>query len=250
MAETPANDYPVVADTPTRFYVESALTGFGRLEADKVAHSFTGSTGQLFYISAGNVAKLAAPTTNQVLIGSGGGVPTWSSNLAMIRVAQSVVSSAVSSIVFSNIASSGYSAYFLLLDDIVTANASATDALMIQVSTDNGSTWKTTSGDYVTQAGTNRTALTGSGIVCPGATSASPAFSAICEIIGLGHASRVTALSYTSTRSVTAGISMEIPTAALACYRNAREQDNALRIISNAAANITAGTATLLGVLE
>ena len=250
MGETPANTYPVVSDAPTEFYVESALTGFGRYSKTKVAHAEGASVGDIFIVGAGPVVnRLAIGSTGQTLIVSGGTL-AYTSGFAYQRIAQTVISSPVSSIVFSSLAASGFSKYILTLNDVVSAAVAATDALLIQVSTDNGSTWKTTNGDYVTQAGTNRTSLTGSGITIPASTSASPALSATCEIIGLGVANRVTALSYTSTRSVTGGISMEIPTTALACYRNAREKDDAIRVISTAAANLSAGIATLYAVVE
>lgn len=253
MAETPRtpiNLAPTITDDIGNFYVtEDGGLGLAQVAKSKIATSDGATDGDMFYVSGGDVVRLPAPTDNQVLIGSAS-LPVWGEAFAFKRISQSTITSAVSSVVFSNLPSTGYSEFILTLDGFVTALAGTSDALSIHVSTDNGSTWKTTSGDYVSHSGSNTTSLTGTGILCPGGTATSPAQAAVCRMIGLGNATRVTALTFTSSRSISGTVSMMIPITTTSFYRNAREQDNAFRIISANAANLTAGKATLYGIVE
>lgn len=175
------------------------------------------------------------PTTLQV----------GSQAVSMVKIG-SVTGSGTASLSFTSIPSSGYSYYILRLEDIVTSLAANTDVIVLHVSTDNGSTWKTTSGDYIKSSTTSKTWL--SSIAVSGNLSTFKHQEAEIRLYGLGNSSRAT-MAKTMFQANWPNTTQLDNVAADDAGRTAAEADNAIRFTSNGGANITSGTITLYGVL-
>lgn len=110
--------------------------------------------GDMLYASAANtLAKIAIGSNGQVLT-SNGTIPTWAaaSSSGSLVLLNTTTASSSSSVSWGNtIITSTYNVYSIRYWNCVT-----TDYIALRVSTDNGSTWKSASGDYgTTYAGTN-----------------------------------------------------------------------------------------------
>lgn len=109
------------------------------------AHAYTtaGSAGGVLY-STGSTAPsfTAAGTSGQVLTSAGAGAPTWTtpSAGALTLVSSTSISSGAANVTFTGLNFSTYKAYVVEILSVI--NSSST-IFSIQVSTDNGSTWKT-----------------------------------------------------------------------------------------------------------
>lgn len=157
-----------------------------------------------------------------------------------------VVSAPVAQIVFSGIPSSGYAKYIMILEGIVTADASVNQNCRLHVSTDNGSTWKTAGGDY---GGDGNNYLASFGV--DGANHSSPGFNySEVHIWGLGKASKRTTANVLMNNRYNNTPVYNFVSGNQNCMRLAAEQDNAIRVVTQNGANITAGRAMLLGVKE
>lgn len=211
--------------------------------------SASGATGDTYYRdSSGDIVRLAVGSSGRLLTVSSG-LPAWAAGMTLIS--STTVSVAVSSVAFTNIPSSGYSAFLLVGHNAESAVAATTDTVLVQVSTDNGSTWKTTSGDYY-QAATAATRL--ATLTISGSTSTYKAGSFAVMLFGLGNSSRATVSSIMRN---TYGISAtNVPTAAVGSAtgsdyaRVVKEADNAIRLISSGGSNIAGGTYQLYGIAE
>lgn len=169
--------------------------------------------------------------------------------LVQIGPAQ-VVSSPVSAVVFDDIPATGFSKFILVGIDVVSAAAAANDNLQIHVSTNNGSSFKSASGDYY--SGTNARAYLAQWPVSA-ATSTFKHASFAIDLIGLGNAARATASS--KGHNIYGASPTNIPdfsfsTTNATAVRVAAEADNAFRIVTDGGDNIAEGTFILYGVTE
>lgn len=166
------------------------------------------------------------------------------------QIEKQTVSSPVASVVFDDIASSGYSSYLLVFYNVATARVNQNDTIQVQVSTDNGSTFKTTLGDYYTSSGqTNDIARA----VVAASTATLKLGSGIFEIHGLGIAARPTVgyvRMYGALLSTTGVETGDDSSATDTKVRVAAEADNAIRVVSINGDDISQGTFILYGVTE
>jgi hypothetical protein len=161
---------------------------------------------------------------------------------SFVKVSSQTASGAAS-VVFNSLPSSGYDHFVLSCQECTSAAAGA-DNLQIQVSTDNGSTYHTTSGDYSQFSGTSENALVTWSI--PRSSQSFPHGSAIMKIAGLGNSSRMTVVLSSDALSIeSAGLSPGANNKP--GYRKAVEQDNAFKITTTSGSNFS-GTFTLYGV--
>lgn len=166
-------------------------------------------------------------------------------DVSMVKISSQTISGNPSSIVFSSIPSSGYAKYVLILEDVATTQFAQNDYVGIQVSTDNGSTYHTTSGDYVSTGATNQTTVCA--VQVCGSTSTYKHGFAEIHLYGLGISSRatvgrsITDTFWTSTSSYNNGSPIE-------SGRVVVEADNAFRIVSTTGSNLSAGVVTLYGI--
>jgi hypothetical protein len=252
---------PVAAsDTATnntdvaRFYTETSTGAFRAIEEDRIAHSANmtvADKGKIFYVDAnGEVVPLAPGTQNYVLRISSGGLPEWAvagNQLSQIGAKQSF-STQTASVAFTSIASSGYSRFILVGINVISADNALTDTLLIQVSTNNGSSYKTASGDYY-DGTTPRTFL--ASVTIPGSNSTFQYGAFSVELMGLGNASRPTygfkEQGFYGQSATNVGV---ITTNSNGATRVAAEADNAIRAVTLSGANMASGTFILYGVVE
>lgn len=248
MADTLINSYPT-STSPAKLYAEDGTGALVRIDAAKVPNSLTGAaTGQVPYVnSSGNFVNLSAGSNGQVLT-LAAGIPSWASLPAssFSKISSQTVSSAVSSVVFTNIPTSGYTHFILQVYNAASAAAGASDTLNIQTSIDNGSTFRTTSGQYYSTAATAQTVLGSFPVM--GSTSTFKFSSANFIINGLGDATQATTCIALSAFYASSTTSVSGSSPANQNMRMAAEAENAFRIISNGGNNITQGTFTLYGV--
>ena len=167
---------------------------------------------------------------------------------AMIPVGSpQVIGTNVTSVIFSNLPSSGYAEFILYGHNVATDVVAANDNLAVEVSTDNGSTWKTTNGDYYN--GTSAGADLGRFGVC-GATSTFKKGEFVISFHGLGNASRATSMVADVSSWGVSTTQMTVTDGTQKNVRMAAEADNALRLRPVTGSNITQGTFALYGVLE
>lgn len=246
MVDTPIGSYATETTDVAQLVGMKAAGNLINVDTTKFANSLSasGATGDMYRRnSSSNVERFAIGSAGYML-GVSSGLPTWLAGLSLIS--QTTVSVAVSSIVFNNIPSSGYSHFLLVVHNAATAQAATTDTLNIHTSTDNGSTWNTTLGNYYN--GTTSAARLGS-LTVSGSTSTFKVQHAHCALYGLGKSDRATGFAILRTA---AGISTTNMAATVGDQntRMAAEADNAFRLISAAAANINQGTYQLYGVAE
>jgi hypothetical protein len=161
---------------------------------------------------------------------------------SVVKIGSQTISGSPSSVVFSGIAASGYSRYMLVCEDVVSNLALNADVIIVQVSTDNGSTWHTTSGDYYTKAAAARTALCLFNV--PGNLSTYKHGYQEAYIYGLGNSSRATTAQLITANYWTSSTSNNDATQD-SCSRSVAEADNAIRLISQGGATLQSGTVTL-----
>jgi hypothetical protein len=184
--------------------------------------------------STDNSTAAASTAFVQALVGPG----------SFVKIAAATASSSAS-LTFTSIPSSGYSHFMLIFEDINTNVVASADGLKIHVSTDNGSTWKTTSGDYYDQTPAAQSYLCQIG--CPGSNSTFKHMYGEVKIFGLGNSSRGTQAKtihqnyWTSVTAYTNGPTLD-------CGRPVLEADNAIRITAQNGTQITSGTITLYGI--
>lgn len=167
------------------------------------------------------------------------------------------VSSPVASIAFISIPSSGYSKFILACWDLATNEADTYDEILLHVSTDNGSTWKTASDDYLRiQDVTDCASLAHAVDVYDGpliAGASTPFKHGYLELHlpGLGNPSRNTSCFKTANWSWGSASAAQ-PTAATHCAarKGVLEADNAMRLIPKTGTQFTAGKVILMGVRE
>lgn len=173
-----------------------------------------------------------------------------SNDVSMVKIGQSNASGAAS-VVFSSIPSSGYEYFILTATNATTSYGGVADNISIDlhVSTDNGSTWKTTSGDYLTMA-TSNSGLTSQASLGGFGTSkaATQGFTKII-IGGLGNSARKTMLFTEQNFSVnTSNGNGIVGTPGSSSMRATAEADNALRLTCQGGASTITGLFTLYGV--
>lgn len=247
MADTALNSYAIENSDVAYFPSFTAALALKKSAVSKIATSYSGAaTGKTFYIdSGGDVAKLTIGSTGQVLTVAGG-LPTWATP-KVVLVTSTTVSSPASSVVFTDIPSSGYSHFILINLNVVTAEVSTTSTMSIHVSTDNGSTWKTTSGDYYN--GVTAKTLLGDIRVC-GNSSTFKYQSSECHIYGLGNSARGTQMISIRQAAGVSATNLSIQATPEQNGRMVAEADNALRFTINGGSNISSGIFQLYGVTE
>jgi hypothetical protein len=102
-----------------------------------------GSTGQVQYNNAGAFGAVSSGTSGQVLTSAGSGAaPTWTtpSAGAMTLISSNTLTSGQASL---SITGMNFSTYKLYVVEVLSVICSAVTNYYIQVSTDNGSSWKT-----------------------------------------------------------------------------------------------------------
>ena len=126
------------------------------------ATSPAGSTGQVQYNNAGAFGAVSSGTSGQVLTSAGtGAAPTWTTPSAgAMTLISSTSLSTTASVSITNLNFSTYKTYVIYLTSVINDTSTAT---AMRVSTDNGSTWKTTnySTSYATAAASAITAAVG-----------------------------------------------------------------------------------------
>jgi len=188
---------------------------------------------------AGNVTftlPAADGTSGQALSTDGSGNLFFAAGGAVEVAAPSqILASPAGSVTFTGIASSGYYKHILMMENVVTNAATQTDTVSVHVSTDNGSTWKTTSGDYRNLEGTqaDRTSIThtasAAGPTVPGNTAATKIGYVELEFYGLGNSvCRTVCIQSLRINGVT---DVNAEGLVLRAIRTAAEADNAIRII-------------------
>lgn len=278
MADKPVNQAPEQSDALYSLYARENNTTnrFTQIPANQFAHAvgLTGSdkgktpyvdangdmarltiggSGAINRVSSGLPSWLALGTANQLLrVNAGATDVEWASvsPSVMSQISSQTISSSVASVVFTGIPTSGYSKFILEGKNVISAAAATSSSLLVQVSTDGGSTFKTTSGDYYKDT-------TASPALCqaiiPGSTSTFQYGDFTIHLIGLGNSSRATSGSLMSNSYgvSTTNIGRKFPddTGGTAFTRSAAEADTAFRLIVTGA-NLTAGKITLYGVTE
>jgi hypothetical protein len=165
---------------------------------------------------------------------------------ALTLVSSQTVSSNVSAVTFTNIPSSGYSKFILVSINVASnAPANDNDSLALHVSTDNGSTFKTTSGDYYSGTTAAANLIT---VVVSGGTSTFKKGSFTIELNGLGNSAYATGASLVSNYYGRSTTSITTTAPAAGNVRQAAEQDNAFRLISANGNQIAAGSFYLYGL--
>lgn len=273
MADTAINTYPTITGDLKSFYASNVTNNaLGQVLENRVANSVgktVSNKGEMFYVDANGLvaeltigangsipyaasglpAWLGPGTANQLLrMNSGATAPEWATVANnLVQISKQTVSSPVASVVFTSLPSSGYSKFILVGINVISAVAATSDIVYAQVSTDNGSTFKTTSGDYYD--GTSaRTFL--SQATVPASTSTLQYGEFVMEFVGLGNSARATSgiqmYSYNgiSTTSVTVSAALR------QAMRVAAEADNAIRIVTDGGENISSGVFILYGVIE
>lgn len=166
------------------------------------------------------------------------------------QISRQVVSTAVSQVVFSSLPSSGFSHFVLVVTNAYSSASGDSDAVAVHVSTDNGSTWNTTSGDY-RENSVARTSLTQFSV--PATNPPSPKYQhAMFTIMGLGNSARATAAyrNFIWYRYLTNDLTYSAPQVGVQGMRNATEQDNALRCVLSSGNFQSGSTFILYGVTE
>lgn len=200
---------------------------------DAAVVGFDGTTGKL-------IKQLTAAQ-----IRTAGGVA-----LTQIGPKQTVAAGGVAAVVFTDIPSSGYSKFILHGINVASETAATSETLAIHVSTDNGSTFKTTSGDYYSGV-TAATLLAGPAVTA--STSTFKVGSFTVELMGLGNAARATSgVTIWSSRGHSAtDITNVILSTASIRTRSVVEADNAFRCVTASGADIAEGSIFILyGVTE
>lgn len=274
MVDTPANQAPVKDDVIAHLYGRKGATsgdGFVKYAENQFAHAVglsasdkgktpyvdangdmarltIGSNGAIKYVASGLPAWLGPGTASQLLrMNAGATAPEWATiATSLVQISKQTISSPVSQVSFTSIPASGYSKFLLVINGLVSAVAATTDQINIEVSTDNGSTWKTTSGDYYNGT-TARTRLLF--FSCAGSTSTFQYGAVVAEMIGLGNAGRATSGLLMMAHAGISNTNISV-NAANEAARIVAEADNAFRVRSNGGSNLTAGTIVLYGMIE
>lgn len=236
---------PDVSDTLVTLGATQTLTN-KILSGGTISGTITGSptASGTWAFSNSPTAPTPTGTDNSTLVATTAFVQGLVGPAAMVKI-NAVSGSGTASLTFTSIPSSGYSHYVLIFEDVVTTNASTSDGINMHVSTDNGSTWKTTSGDYVQSPSVARNYL--SAIAACGNTSTFKHQYAEVRLYGMGNASRATAAK-TIINGHWGSNTAYTDTASDDCARSVAEADNAIRFTAGSSGNITSGTITLYGV--
>lgn len=152
-----------------------------------------------------------------------------------------------SSVVFSSIPSSGYEKFILIAKNVASNAVATQDGCSIYCSTDSGSTFHNTSGDYRSSAGASRNSLITFSIC--GANSTFQHSSSEIDLFGLGDSNMATYANLAADgawSSTTSGPSVSV--SVTDSGRAAAEADNAIKLQPLSGATFTAGTFTLYGV--
>lgn len=168
-----------------------------------------------------------------------------SNDVSMVKI--SSASASGSSVVFSSIPSSGYSKFILRLEDVVSSTVASLDNARIQVSTDNGSTWKTTSGDYQLVNGGGASTYLATCEV-PAASSSFKHGHAEINLFGLGNSSRATYGQVVSALAASSSSVQSENGSSSNGVRAAAEADNAMRVILASGSTFASGTIGLYGL--
>lgn len=167
-----------------------------------------------------------------------------------VTISTQVVSGSPASIVFPNIPATGFSHFKLILENLVSNNAATTDAAVIELSADNGTTYRTTSGDYRTLAASNANANLGNAGTVPGNTATIKKGHAVSELYGLGNANHHTWMNFLGSLHVQTSTTIQQDSASQRNVRMVAEADNAFRVKPNSGTAWSSGTATLIGFRE
>lgn len=166
------------------------------------------------------------------------------------------ISGTPASVSFTGIASSGYSKFILVGHDVATNEADNYDEILLHVSTDNGSTWKTASGDYLRMSdnadcASLAQAASGQEVIVAGSTSTYKHGYFELHLPGLGNASRNTACFKAPNQAwASTTVQQTIGLNHCAARKGVSEADNAIRITPKVGTQFTAGKVILLGVRE
>lgn len=248
----PASDTDTDNSEVARFYTELPNGDFRALDGSRVAQSagFTiADKGKIFYVnSAGLLVPLAAGADNDVIYYASGLPVTGPVPNTWVKIgATQVVSSPVASVVWNSFPATGYSKYMIIGHNVATAVAATDEALVFHVSTDNGSTWKTTSGDYyrITNPSTFLVA-----VEVAGSTSTFKNGYLEISIAGLGNSTRPTSATLDGGWCGISTSNIAVQQPSFQYTRVLAETDNAIRAISVSGSNITQGTFILWGLRE
>jgi hypothetical protein len=244
------NSVPVVGTTSTQTLTNKTLTSptinSGTLASGALSGTFSGAP-----TLSGNVVFSGAPVSTTPSVGDDS---TKIATTAFVQAATSYVKigsatgSGVSQLAITNIPTSGYSKFILILDDVNSSNVALAISSELQYSTDNGSTWKTTSGDYTSH--TNSNLISAQTIAIPASSSTFIHQNAEVWMYGLGNSARSTmttmASSWYAQSNTDTTLVSYLNTEANSSYRKTLEAENALRIVPSSG-NIS-GTITLYGI--
>lgn len=249
MVDTPIGSYATETTDVAQLVGMKAAGNLINVDTTKFANSLSasGATGDMYRRnSSSNVERFAIGSTGNILTVESG-LPAWKAG-GMTLISSTTVSVAVSSVAFTNIPSSGYSHFVLIVINGESAVAGTSDPIRVQVSTDNGSTWKTAGTDYYKSA-VAQAYLTS--VNFSGSTSTNKVGSHHIVVYGLGNANRATAaLTLENVYGISATSITQGTIAGNDGVRAAKEADNAIRFVSSGGSNIAGGTFLIYGVSE
>lgn len=162
---------------------------------------------------------------------------------SFVKISAQTISGSPSSVVFSSIPTSGYIKFTLILEDVAASEATASALVAIHTSTDGGSTWHTTSGDYRT-SGSATTYLCINTITTTDSTFIH-GYSAI-ELYGLGNSSRATTAK-TIINEYWTSSSARVTGSVVDSARTVAEAENAIRLTIVDGSAFNRGTISLYG---
>lgn len=253
MTDTAFNTYGNASDVATFLVKQATGNAFRHVPEDRVAHSlgFTVTQkGRIPYIDAnGEIAWMTAGAANTVVAYDTNGLPVASGSPSAYRKIESqTVSSPVTQVVFDDI-STEYEKIILCIINGASDRAAVNDPVRVQVSSDNGATFKTASGDYNKDGG-GQTGFSGSQWYVPGSTSTFKVGYLEIELAGLGRAACPTSgfIKAEGYFGSSTGTISQI-SAAGGAIRTVAEADTAFRVVPVNGTNFTAGTFEIYGVL-
>lgn len=178
---------------------------------------------------------------------------TWAlpNSGAVEVVSATTLGANAASVSFTGIAATGYSKHILVLENVVSSNASGTEYIAVHVSTDNGATWKTSSGDYMAsgapKASISADASSNTRIIDSASTFKKQYLE--LDLVGLGNANCATSCFRKQEMAATSTASISLSGITVCGIRPVAEADNAIRVTPVNGAQFLAGSKfTLLRV--